>query len=99
MLPCCNLHSHGDKNASLSSFFQTAVVVSPPPSICDIISLSPFPVPSQPTELKAEVKSETSVLLSWLPPAHSGTDAIIGYELVYRLGDQPEQVSCTRPAQ
>ncbi|XP_037388496.1 protein tyrosine phosphatase receptor type Db isoform X13 [Pygocentrus nattereri] len=48
-------------------------------------------VPSQPTELKAEVKSETSVLLSWLPPAHSGTDAITGYELIYRHGDQPEQ--------
>uniref|UniRef100_A0A8C2HE63 protein-tyrosine-phosphatase n=1 Tax=Cyprinus carpio TaxID=7962 RepID=A0A8C2HE63_CYPCA len=49
-------------------------------------------VPSQPTELKAEVKSETSILLSWIPPAHSGTDAITGYELIYRLGDQPEQV-------
>uniref|UniRef100_A0A8C2EDK7 protein-tyrosine-phosphatase n=1 Tax=Cyprinus carpio TaxID=7962 RepID=A0A8C2EDK7_CYPCA len=48
-------------------------------------------VPSQPTELKAEVKSETSILLSWIPPAHSGTDAITGYELIYRLGDQPEQ--------
>ncbi|XP_042628865.1 receptor-type tyrosine-protein phosphatase S-like isoform X4 [Cyprinus carpio] len=48
-------------------------------------------VPSQPTELKAEVKSETSILLSWIPPAHSGTDAITSYELIYRLGDQPEQ--------
>lgn len=38
------------------------------------------------------MKSETSVLLSWFPPAHSGTDAIMGYELIYRLGDQPEQV-------
>ncbi|XP_062864286.1 protein tyrosine phosphatase receptor type Db isoform X2 [Trichomycterus rosablanca] len=55
-------------------------------------------VPSQPTELKAEVKSETSVLLSWLPPAHSGTDAIVSYELVYRLGDQPEQKITFEPS-
>uniref|UniRef100_A0AAY5F2S2 protein-tyrosine-phosphatase n=1 Tax=Electrophorus electricus TaxID=8005 RepID=A0AAY5F2S2_ELEEL len=45
-------------------------------------------VPSQPTELKVDVKSETSILLSWLPPAHSGTDTITGYELIFRLGDQ-----------
>ncbi|KAI5087776.1 protein tyrosine phosphatase, receptor type, D isoform X17 [Silurus meridionalis] len=51
-----------------------------------------------PTELKAEVKSETSVLLTWLPPAHSGTDAIIGYELIYRLGDQPEQKIVFEPS-
>ncbi|KAI5628188.1 protein tyrosine phosphatase, receptor type, D isoform X17 [Silurus asotus] len=55
-------------------------------------------VPSQPTELKAEVKSETSVLLTWLPPSHSGTDAIIGYELIYRLGDQPEQKIVFEPS-
>ncbi|XP_035385902.1 protein tyrosine phosphatase receptor type Db isoform X7 [Electrophorus electricus] len=48
-------------------------------------------VPSQPTELKVDVKSETSILLSWLPPAHSGTDTITGYELIFRLGDQAEQ--------
>ncbi|XP_058240642.1 protein tyrosine phosphatase receptor type Db isoform X2 [Hemibagrus wyckioides] len=61
------------------------------PLSSDLHIIAKTGVPSQPTELKAEVKSETSVLLSWLPPAHSGTDAIIGYELIYRLGDQPEQ--------
>lgn len=83
--------SRGNRSVPLSFRF--------PLSGCDIILLSPLSVPSQPTELKAEVKSETSVLLSWLPPAHSGTDAIVGYELIFRLGDQPEQVSRTCPTQ
>ncbi|KAI7810463.1 putative protein tyrosine phosphatase [Triplophysa rosa] len=61
------------------------------PLSSDLHIIAKTGVPSQPTELKAEVKSETSVLLSWIPPAHSGTDAIMGYELIYRLGDQPEQ--------
>uniref|UniRef100_A0A672RXE4 protein-tyrosine-phosphatase n=1 Tax=Sinocyclocheilus grahami TaxID=75366 RepID=A0A672RXE4_SINGR len=62
------------------------------PLSSDLHIIAKTGVPSQPTELKAEVKSETSILLSWIPPAHSGTDAITGYELIYRLGDQPEQV-------
>ncbi|XP_036438935.1 protein tyrosine phosphatase receptor type Db [Colossoma macropomum] len=61
------------------------------PLSSDLHIIAKTGVPSQPTELKAEVKSETSVLLSWLPPAHSGSDAITGYELIYRHGDQPEQ--------
>ncbi|XP_016425970.1 protein tyrosine phosphatase receptor type Db isoform X4 [Sinocyclocheilus rhinocerous] len=61
------------------------------PLSSDLHIIAKTGVPSQPTELKAEVKSETSILLSWIPPAHSGTDAITGYELIYRLGDQPEQ--------
>ncbi|TRY66252.1 hypothetical protein DNTS_006735 [Danionella cerebrum] len=61
------------------------------PLSSDLHIIAKTGVPSQPTELKAEVKSETSILLSWMPPAHSGTDAITGYELIYRLGDQPEQ--------
>uniref|UniRef100_A0A8C1FPH9 protein-tyrosine-phosphatase n=1 Tax=Cyprinus carpio carpio TaxID=630221 RepID=A0A8C1FPH9_CYPCA len=61
------------------------------PLSSDLHIIAKTGVPSQPTELKAEVKSETSILLSWIPPAHSGTDAITSYELIYRLGDQPEQ--------
>ncbi|XP_067297932.1 protein tyrosine phosphatase receptor type Db isoform X3 [Pseudorasbora parva] len=61
------------------------------PLSSDLHIIAKTGVPSQPTELKAEVKSETSIHLSWIPPAHSGTDAITGYELIYRLGDQPEQ--------
>ncbi|XP_051561169.1 receptor-type tyrosine-protein phosphatase S-like [Myxocyprinus asiaticus] len=61
------------------------------PLSSDLHIIAKTGVPSQPTELKAELKSETSIFLSWIPPAHSGTDAITGYELIYRLGDQPEQ--------
>ncbi|XP_066505395.1 protein tyrosine phosphatase receptor type Db [Hoplias malabaricus] len=68
------------------------------PLSSDLHIIAKTGVPSQPTELKAEVKSETSVLLSWLPPAHSGTDAITGYELIYRLGDQPEQKISFEPS-
>ncbi|MCI4395004.1 hypothetical protein PGIGA_G00175390 [Pangasianodon gigas] len=68
------------------------------PLSSDLHIIAKTGVPSQPTELKAEVKSETSILLSWLPPAHSGTDAIIGYELIYRLGDQPEQKIVFEPS-
>uniref|UniRef100_A0A8C1I2H6 protein-tyrosine-phosphatase n=1 Tax=Cyprinus carpio carpio TaxID=630221 RepID=A0A8C1I2H6_CYPCA len=63
------------------------------PLSSDLHIIAKTGVPSQPTELKAEVKSETSILLSWIPPAHSGTDAITGYELIYRLGDQPETIT------
>nr|XP_023685342.1 receptor-type tyrosine-protein phosphatase delta-like isoform X32 [Paramormyrops kingsleyae] len=49
-------------------------------------------VPSQPTDLKAEAKSETSILLSWGPPAQNGQDnQIIGYELLYRKGDEKDE--------
>ncbi|XP_048851587.1 receptor-type tyrosine-protein phosphatase delta-like isoform X9 [Brienomyrus brachyistius] len=49
-------------------------------------------VPSQPTDLKAEAKSETSILLSWVPPAQNGQDnQIIGYELLYRKGDEKDE--------
>ncbi|XP_069048418.1 receptor-type tyrosine-protein phosphatase delta isoform X27 [Lepisosteus oculatus] len=49
-------------------------------------------VPSQPTDFKAEAKSETSILLSWVPPAQNGQDnQIIGYELLYRKGDDKEE--------
>ncbi|XP_072525934.1 protein tyrosine phosphatase receptor type Db isoform X2 [Salminus brasiliensis] len=68
------------------------------PLSSDLHIIAKTGVPSQPTELKAEVKSETSVLLSWFPPAHSGTDAITGYELIYRLGDQPEQKITFEPS-
>ncbi|MGH0164467.1 UNVERIFIED_CONTAM: hypothetical protein FKN15_076600 [Acipenser sinensis] len=45
-------------------------------------------VPAQPTNFKAEAKSETSILLSWVPPKG---DSIIGYELVYKKGEQGEE--------
>ncbi|XP_029107834.1 receptor-type tyrosine-protein phosphatase delta isoform X16 [Scleropages formosus] len=49
-------------------------------------------VPSQPTDFKAEAKSETSILLSWIPPSQNGQDnQITGYELVYRKGDEKEE--------
>ncbi|KAJ8262302.1 hypothetical protein GJAV_G00164920 [Gymnothorax javanicus] len=49
-------------------------------------------VPSQPTDFKAEAKSETSILLSWIPPVQSGQDnQITGYELLYKKGDDKEE--------
>nr|XP_023665142.1 receptor-type tyrosine-protein phosphatase delta isoform X7 [Paramormyrops kingsleyae] len=49
-------------------------------------------VPSQPTDFKAEAKSETSILLSWIPPTQNGQDnQIIGYELIYKKGDDKEE--------
>ncbi|XP_064190676.1 protein tyrosine phosphatase receptor type Db isoform X13 [Anguilla rostrata] len=49
-------------------------------------------VPSQPTDFKGEAKSETSILLSWVPPSQNGQDnQITGYELVYRRGDEKEE--------
>ncbi|XP_076846774.1 protein tyrosine phosphatase receptor type Db isoform X4 [Brachyhypopomus gauderio] len=62
------------------------------PLSSDLHIIAKTGVPSQPTELKAEVKSETSVLLSWLPPAPSSTNPVIGYQLIFRLGDQAEQI-------
>ncbi|XP_036406848.1 receptor-type tyrosine-protein phosphatase delta-like isoform X9 [Megalops cyprinoides] len=49
-------------------------------------------VPSQPTDFKAEAKSETSILLSWIPPAQNGQDnQITGYELLYKKRDDKEE--------
>lgn len=53
-----------------------------------------FVVPSQPTDFKAEAKSETSILLSWVAPPQSGQDSqITGYELLYKRKDEKEEVS------
>lgn len=53
-----------------------------------------FPVPSQPTDFKGEAKSETSILLSWIAPAQTGQDnQIMGYELLYKKGDDKEEVN------
>lgn len=53
-----------------------------------------FVVPSQPTDFKAEAKSETSILLSWVAPPQSGQDSqIAGYELLYKRKDEKEEVS------
>lgn len=53
-----------------------------------------FVVPSQPTDFKAEAKSETSILLSWVAPPQTGQDSqIAGYELVYKRKDDKEEVS------
>ncbi|XP_036372819.1 receptor-type tyrosine-protein phosphatase delta-like isoform X10 [Megalops cyprinoides] len=49
-------------------------------------------VPSQPTDFKGEAKSETSILLSWVPPPQNGQDnQITGYELLYRKGEEKEE--------
>ncbi|KAJ8416441.1 hypothetical protein AAFF_G00357290 [Aldrovandia affinis] len=49
-------------------------------------------VPSQPTDFKGEAKSETSILLSWIPPAQNGQDnQVTGYELLYKKGDDKEE--------
>lgn len=49
----------------------------------------PVLVPGQPLNFKAEPESETSILLSWTPPR---SDTIASYELVYRDGEQGEEV-------
>ncbi|MGH0157478.1 UNVERIFIED_CONTAM: hypothetical protein FKN15_033929 [Acipenser sinensis] len=54
----------------------------------DIQVITKTGVPAQPTNFKAEAKSETSILLSWVPPKG---DSIIGYELVYKKGEQGEE--------
>ncbi len=60
--------------------------------IC-IIYYNIFIVPSQPTDFKGEAKSETSILLSWNPPTQTGQDnQIVGYELLYKKGDDKEEV-------
>ncbi|XP_058886192.1 receptor-type tyrosine-protein phosphatase delta-like isoform X17 [Acipenser ruthenus] len=58
----------------------------------DIQVITKTGVPAQPTNFKAEAKSETSILLSWVPPKG---DSIIGYELVYKKGEQGEEQHVT----
>ncbi|XP_028833282.1 receptor-type tyrosine-protein phosphatase delta-like isoform X10 [Denticeps clupeoides] len=49
-------------------------------------------VPSQPTEFKAEAVSETSILLSWVPPTQTSPENhITAYELIYRKGNEAEE--------
>ncbi|XP_031415691.1 protein tyrosine phosphatase receptor type Db isoform X9 [Clupea harengus] len=53
-------------------------------------------VPSQPTEFKAEAVSETSILLSWVPPAQTSPENLItGYELIYRKSNEAEEQKAT----
>ncbi|XP_056377644.1 receptor-type tyrosine-protein phosphatase delta isoform X23 [Hyla sarda] len=49
-------------------------------------------VPSQPLNFKAEAESETSILLSWIPPR---SDTISGYRLYFKEGDHAEEQSVT----
>lgn len=54
----------------------------------------PSAVPSQPTDFRAEAKSETSILLSWIAPAQTGQEnQITGYELLYRKSEDAEEVT------
>ncbi|XP_028833281.1 receptor-type tyrosine-protein phosphatase delta-like isoform X9 [Denticeps clupeoides] len=53
-------------------------------------------VPSQPTEFKAEAVSETSILLSWVPPTQTSPENhITAYELIYRKGNEAEEQKVT----
>ncbi|XP_056613854.1 receptor-type tyrosine-protein phosphatase S-like isoform X15 [Triplophysa dalaica] len=62
------------------------------PLSSDLQIIAKTGVPSQPTDFKAEAKSETSVLLSWNPPTQSGQDnQVVGYELLYKKGDDKEE--------
>ncbi|XP_051785966.1 receptor-type tyrosine-protein phosphatase delta isoform X17 [Erpetoichthys calabaricus] len=62
------------------------------PLSSDIQVITKTGVPPQPTNFKAEAKSETSILLSWTPPK---ADAILDYELVYKKGEQGEEQRVT----
>ncbi|XP_064796624.1 receptor-type tyrosine-protein phosphatase delta-like isoform X18 [Oncorhynchus masou masou] len=62
------------------------------PLSADLQIIAKTGVPSQPTDFKGEAKSETSILLSWIAPAQSGQDnQIMGYELLYKKGDDKEE--------
>ncbi|XP_051577693.1 receptor-type tyrosine-protein phosphatase delta-like isoform X4 [Myxocyprinus asiaticus] len=62
------------------------------PLSSDLQIIAKTGVPSQPTDFKGEAKSETSILLSWNPPTQTGQDnQIIGYELIYKKGDDKEE--------
>uniref|UniRef100_A0A674KD89 Receptor-type tyrosine-protein phosphatase S n=1 Tax=Terrapene triunguis TaxID=2587831 RepID=A0A674KD89_9SAUR len=60
------------------------------PLSTDIQVITQTGVPGQPLNFKAEPESETSILLSWTPPR---SDTISSYELVYKDGDQGEEVN------
>ncbi|XP_053336034.1 receptor-type tyrosine-protein phosphatase delta isoform X5 [Clarias gariepinus] len=62
------------------------------PLSSDLQIIAKTGVPSQPTDFKAEAKSETSILLSWVAPPQSGQDSqITGYELLYKRKDEKEE--------
>ncbi|XP_063042813.1 receptor-type tyrosine-protein phosphatase delta-like [Engraulis encrasicolus] len=62
------------------------------PLSSDLQIITKTGVPSQPTDFKAEAKSETSVLLSWVAPSQNGQDnQIMGYELLYKKKDEKEE--------
>ncbi|XP_059375117.1 receptor-type tyrosine-protein phosphatase delta-like isoform X42 [Carassius carassius] len=62
------------------------------PLSTDLQIIAKTGVPSQPTDFKGEAKSETSILLLWNPPTQTGQDnQIIGYELLYKKGDDKEE--------
>uniref|UniRef100_A0A3B4CB05 Receptor-type tyrosine-protein phosphatase S n=1 Tax=Pygocentrus nattereri TaxID=42514 RepID=A0A3B4CB05_PYGNA len=62
------------------------------PLSADLQIIAKTGVPSQPTDFKAEAKSETSILLSWVAPPQSGPDnQITGYELLYKRKDEKEE--------
>uniref|UniRef100_A0A9J8BKK4 Receptor-type tyrosine-protein phosphatase S n=1 Tax=Cyprinus carpio carpio TaxID=630221 RepID=A0A9J8BKK4_CYPCA len=68
------------------------------PLSSDLQIIAKTGVPSQPTDFKGEAKSETSILLSWNPPTQTGQDnQIIGYELLYKKGDDKEEVRTFEP--
>ncbi|XP_029310603.1 receptor-type tyrosine-protein phosphatase delta isoform X25 [Cottoperca gobio] len=62
------------------------------PLSADLQIIAKTGVPSQPTDLRGEAKSETSILLSWIAPAQTGQEnQITGYELMYRKRDDKEE--------
>ncbi|XP_062865225.1 receptor-type tyrosine-protein phosphatase delta-like isoform X15 [Trichomycterus rosablanca] len=62
------------------------------PLSSDLQIIAKTGVPSQPTDFKAEAKSETSILLSWVAPPQTGQDSqITGYELIYKRKDDKEE--------
>ncbi|XP_016388254.1 receptor-type tyrosine-protein phosphatase delta-like, partial [Sinocyclocheilus rhinocerous] len=62
------------------------------PLSSDLQIIAKTGVPSQPTDFKGEAKSETSILLSWNLPTQTGQDnQIVGYELLYKKGDDKEE--------
>uniref|UniRef100_A0A3B1ICT4 Receptor-type tyrosine-protein phosphatase S n=1 Tax=Astyanax mexicanus TaxID=7994 RepID=A0A3B1ICT4_ASTMX len=62
------------------------------PLSSDLQIIAKTGVPSQPMDFKAEAKSETSILLSWVAPPQSGQDnQITGYELLYKRKDEKEE--------
>ncbi|XP_053428828.1 receptor-type tyrosine-protein phosphatase delta isoform X21 [Nycticebus coucang] len=62
------------------------------PLSSDIQVITQTGVPGQPLNFKAEPESETSILLSWIPPR---SDTIANYELVYKDGEHGEEQRIT----